>query len=231
MFRRDVEPRLSSLDARVRDACAERDRVSSALAAARALLGDVERTHAAAIRDVEAVASEIVLGPGARALPSNDAAIGELGPWLERLSTAAASGHTRASEIGLGRFKQAAEKLLERDLRASTRVSALRAKRDELVGRAEARTAQLTALVRRGAPVDPSAPELSRSALSVVHTRPLALADATLAVEAFERVFRSELAARRHERSTRTFGLAPCSASCPHAAATSSPRLRLTKQV
>lgn len=186
-FRTNVEARLHALATRLRDVVSARERVASAHAAARALLVAVERAHEEARRDVDAVASEIVLGPGARALVADEAAVRDLAPWLERLAAAAAAGHAGSAEIGLARFWEAGGQLLARDRSASARVAALRAKRDELLGRAEARSAQLAALAARGASLDPSARDLARQALALLRTRPVALGEAASAVEALER--------------------------------------------
>lgn len=179
-------PGLAAIRARLADADAAARRVASALDDARALGKALREIHARAVAAFAAASRAIEDAAGSLVTPLDDAQLGGLDAWLEKLTTTAAAHRVAAAEVGLARFRETVLGYLAHDRRAIEDADAAVSARAELQGRLEARRAQAVALTAR-AGVDPAPLEArARDADLLVRAHPLPLARARRAVEAYE---------------------------------------------
>jgi hypothetical protein len=182
---RVLAPVLEGIRARIASARSTRDHAAARLAEAKTLL---ERWRAQR-PDAEQAVIDLPLqfaGVAPRSL-CDATAITDHALWIDRLSSAVVEGHFHSAEVGLDRWFQSIAEPLAGDDAAVNTLRSLTARRDELSGRLSARRAQANALARKGARVDSEALAAADSAASLLSERPTRLADATSALEAFER--------------------------------------------
>jgi hypothetical protein len=190
----DVEsrlaPRIAAVSARLAELAALRDRVAAAAAQARAMLAELRATHARALLAVARLPREVhgAIAPGA---PSDSGRIDGLAPWLEKIEEAGRAGRWAAAEIGLGKWREAAQVQLANDSKIAQALDHVLGRRDELVGRLSARRAQAAALAARGVVLGADAEKAARDASQLLAERPTRLARATEAVERYERLVRA----------------------------------------
>lgn len=179
-------PGLVAIRARLAAEGAAARRVASALDDARALGKELREIHGRAVAAFAAASRAIEDAAGSLVTPLDDAQLGGLDAWLEKLTTTAAARRVAAAEVGLARFRETVLGYLDHDHRAIADADAAVSARAELQGRLEARRAQAFALTAR-AGVDPAPLEArARDAELLVRARPLPLARARRAVEAYE---------------------------------------------
>jgi chaperonin cofactor prefoldin len=177
-------PRMEGVRRRLEGLVAERQRVTAALAAADAALRELAQVHAAALA-VPARASAEFTAEGLPPCVAEDLIVG-LQEWRAKLGTTAGAGRWHAADVGLARWQETARSYIAADTAAAHAYDALAAKRVELEGRLSARRAQLQAFVARGAAVDPKLEGRGRDAAALLKQRPMNLASATAAVDAFD---------------------------------------------
>jgi hypothetical protein len=179
-------PGLAAIRARLVALDAAAHRVAAALDHARALCHSLREIHARAVAAFAVASRAIEDAATSLAAPLDDAQLGGLDPWLEKLTTTAAAHRFAAAEVGLARFRETALGYLAHEERAIADADAAASARAELQGRLEARRAQARALTAR-AGVDPGPLEArARDAELLVRAQPLPLARARRAVEAYE---------------------------------------------
>lgn len=179
-------PGLAAIRARLAAEGAAAQRLASGLDQARALGKALREIHARAVAAFAAASPAIEDAAGSLVTPLDDAQLGGLDAWLEKLTTTAAAHRVAAAEVGLARFRETIEGYLAHDRRAIDDANAAIGARAELQGRLEARRAQAGALTTR-AGVDPAPLEArARDAELLVRALPLPLARARRAVEAYE---------------------------------------------
>lgn len=145
-----IAPRVATIRARVEAQRALYDRVDVALAGAggaRVALREADERARALWARLERELRE----PPARARPKPEEELAGLEAWLAKLRSTVTAGKLTAAEVGLARFREAADAALS-ELREGARLGekAL-AIRDELRGRVSARSAQIAAMRARGA--------------------------------------------------------------------------------
>jgi hypothetical protein len=177
-------PRVDGIRRRLEGLVAEKQRVVTALASADAALRQLVQAHAAAL----AVPAKVRAEFGAAALPApvTEDLIAGLEEWRGKLEATARAGRWHAADVGLARWQETAQAYMATDTAAARAFDGLVARRIELEGRLSARRAQLQAFVARGAAVDPKLGDRGREALAFLKQRPMDLARATAAVDAFE---------------------------------------------
>ncbi|MFO0660081.1 MAG: hypothetical protein U0165_09665 [Polyangiaceae bacterium] len=181
---RTLTPVIESVQVRLDNARAIRERVTSRLNEAQSLLQRWRDQRA----DVESAQQTLPLefvGVGERPI-SESSSITDHALWLERLSAAVQSGHFQSADVGLERWFQSASAVVALDDSVLNSFRSLMARRDELLGRLSARRAQAEALRRRGAVLDEGARLSADRAAQLLSRRPTMLADATDALESFE---------------------------------------------
>jgi hypothetical protein len=188
----ELGPRLGALTTRLSEEAALRRKVEEGLLRAAKLRGELRVAHLAALEAVERFPLEV---EGARAPgpPVEDALVLGLDPWLDRISESAHSGRWRAADVGLARWREAAESYLQKDDAIAKALTALVARRDELKGRLAARRAQAATFAARGVPLDPNAEAVGREAEGLLLMRPTPLAKASELVQRYEVAVRRSL--------------------------------------
>jgi hypothetical protein len=189
----DVEarllPRVEAVTARLGGLAALRDRVADGLARARATIDELRGTHARALDAVKRLPLEIH-GAIASGVPVDDGLVEGLSPWLDKIEDAARAGRWPTADVGLGRWREAAEAYLTSDGRIVDAFDKVIGRREELAGRLSARRAQASALAARGVVLEATAEHAARDAEQVLAERPTPLARATELVEKYERLVR-----------------------------------------
>jgi hypothetical protein len=178
-------PRVDALAARLGEVAAQRDRIRSGLARARALCEELGQVHAAAQLAVVRMPAEIA-GARAAGAPTDGAHVEGLAPWLSKIEQAAVAGRWHSAEVGLARWLHAADGYLANDGKIARALAAVIARREELAGRLSARRAQAGALAGRGAGVPSEAESIAREAEALLGQRPTPLARAAELVERYE---------------------------------------------
>lgn len=188
-----LAPRLTELRHRLDALGGLRDRVAAELARARKLRERLGELHATAKRHAAHAADDV---EEARDLPApvEDELLEGLDPWLATLEGTARAGRWQPASVGLARWFEAAQEYLVTDRAVDDRVSALVARRAELLGRLSARRAQARALWERGVGVDTAIERTAADAEVMLKTRPTPLTRAAALVEAYEAAV---IAARR----------------------------------
>jgi hypothetical protein len=118
--------------------------------------------------------------------PVDEALLEGLDLWRAKIEGTARAGRWSSAEVGLERWVETCRGYVDTERAALAGLASLADRKAELAGRLSARRAQLAALRQRGAHVDPSVGDLDRAAEAALGRKPLALADATARVEAFE---------------------------------------------
>jgi hypothetical protein len=190
-----LTPRLSVLSARLAEEATLRQKVQDGLAQAAKLSRELEAVHRAAAEAVRRIPLEVE-GAHAPGAPLDDGLVRGLGPWLDRIAEAARAQRWRPAEVGLARWREAAEGYLKSDGEIAKALTALLARRDELKGRLAARRAQASSFADRAAhaggaaPVDTQAEALAREAEDLLARRPTPLARASDLVERYDQAVR-----------------------------------------
>lgn len=185
-----LAPGIDAVTARLGELGAVRDRAHDGLARARQLLDAVRKAHADA-RDAAVRMPREVDGASAPGTPTDDGLIDGLGPWLAKIEAAAVAGRWQTAEVGLARWREAAQGYLDQDGKLARALAAVVGRRDELVGRLSARRAQAQALAARGGAVDPAAESAAREAEALLALRPTPLGKALALVERYEKLVRT----------------------------------------
>jgi hypothetical protein len=180
-------PGIDGVTARLGALAALRDRVHGGVASARELHESVREAHAGAHAAVERMPHEVdgALAPG---VPTDEGLIEGLGPWLAKIEAAAAAGRWQTAEVGLARWREAAQAHVDHDGKLARALAGVVARRDELLGRLSARRAQAVALAARGIQVDPAAEDTAREAEALLGLRPTPLGKAKALVEQYEKL-------------------------------------------
>jgi hypothetical protein len=188
--------RLSALSARLAEEAALRRKVQDAMAGATKLLRELQAVHRAAADAIQRIPLEV---EGARPPGPllDDAAIHGLSPWLDKIAEAVQGQRWRAADVGLARWREAAEGYLHTDGAIAKALKALLARRDELKGRLAARRAQASAFAAKGRLLDPETEALAREADALLAQRPTPLARASEIVERYEELVRARAAQGR----------------------------------
>ena len=184
---RGIQPRLAALRARLDAALAARGRVHAALDHARALYQQLGEAHARAVRLVDEARRELE-GPSVERLPSPlaEGIVLGLEGWLHKLEGTVAARRWAPAEIGLTRWREAANEQRTAEASTGAQAEALLGRRGELTGRLSARRAQAAALAARGKALDPAAEARAREAEALLRRRPVPLDEAARAVEEYE---------------------------------------------
>jgi hypothetical protein len=187
-FEGAVFPRVQALAHRFDAMEAARDRAHAANARATKMRAELERAYQAARRELDTATVKYVVAK--RALPSLVARelVDGLDAWSAKLKDTMAANRWSAAEIGLTRWIEAAGGYLASTEEVCRATHALDEKKAELAGRLSARRAQAKSLATRGASIDPALDDRARDVESLLAKTPLALADAELAVDAYESV-------------------------------------------
>lgn len=177
--------RLAQRVAAVRDGLTandrEREQLRVALLDARGLLGRVSAVAAEATAAVaERVQKVDVDTPAAPAT----ADVAALGPWLDRLTAVRDRGRHGAARIGLGRWTEAAARLLKRAEEARDAARAAVDRRRDLRGLLGALRAKAAAL---GRAEEPALVAMARHAEDLLRRRPTPLATAERVVTEYQR--------------------------------------------
>jgi hypothetical protein len=185
--------RLSALSARLAEEAATRLRVEDAMAGATKLLQELQAVHRAAAEAIGRIPLEVE-GASSPGPLLDDAAILGLIPWLDKIAEAVQGERWRAADVGLARWREAANGYLQTDGAIAKALKALLARRDELKGRLAARRAQAAAFAAKegkGGPLDPQTEALAREAEDLLSRRPTPLARASEIVERYEELVRA----------------------------------------
>ncbi len=179
-------PGLVALRARLDAEAAAAERVAATLDRARAQRVALGALHARAVASFAAASRAIDDEAGTLARPLDEGQLGGLDAWLDKLTATVVAHRITAAEVGLARFGETVEGYAEHDQRAADQADAAIGARAELEGRLAARRAQAAALAAR-AGVDPAPIEArARDAERLLRARPIPLARARRAVEAYE---------------------------------------------
>ncbi len=170
---------------RLAEEAALRQKVVEGMARAAKLAEELQAVHGAAAEAVRRIPLEVE-GAQAPSAPLDDALILGLAPWLEKIGEAVRGQRWRAADVGLARWREAAEGYLQSDAAIARALTALLARRDELKGRLAARRAQASSFAAKGAHVDPQIEALGREADDLLSRRPTPLARASDLVERFD---------------------------------------------
>lgn len=177
-------PRMAGVRQRIEGLVASKNRVLAGLAGAQQALHEHARAHAAALLVPDKVRGEFGVTP----IPAcvGDELIAGLEDWRAKIEATARAGRWHAADVGLARWQETLTSYVAADAAVMRAYDSLVAKRVELSGRLSARRAQLQALVARGAAADPTLTQRGRDAESWLSQRPMNVARATAAVDAFE---------------------------------------------
>jgi hypothetical protein len=186
----NLGPRIAAVTGRLAELAAQRDRVTDGVARGRARLEELRAAHAEARRAAERLPLEVE-GARAPAAPASDALIEGLAPWLDKIEATAGAGRWSSAEVGLTRWREAADAYLATDGAITGALAAVLAKRDELAGRLAARRAQAASLAARGVALDAAAEHAARDADKLLAKRPTPLARAVELVDRYEAAVRS----------------------------------------
>jgi hypothetical protein len=184
-----LAPRIDALTGRLDGLAALRARVQGGLASAHELHDAVREAHAGAMRAVDRMPAEVE-GASAPGTPTDAGLVEGLAPWLRKIDEASLAGRWQAAEVGLARWRDAAQGYVDHDSKIARALVAVVARREELSGRLSARRAQASALAARGAFIDPSAEPAAREAEALLATRPTPLGRAKQLVERYEALVR-----------------------------------------
>jgi hypothetical protein len=186
---REIAPRLAALRARLEAERAARSRVQAGIVEAHDLRRRLAEGHERAARLGDEARREIAGAAVARLTPVVDGTlVSGLDEWLGKIEGTVSARRWSPAEVGLQRWRAAAEQYLAADAAAAAEAEALLGRRGELAGRLSARRAQAAALAARGMAIDPGSEARAREAESWLRQRPLPLEEATRAVEQYEAV-------------------------------------------
>lgn len=182
-----IKPRLVALRVRLDAELTTRARVHAALDHARALYQQLGEAHARAVQRV-GEARRALTGPSVIQLPEpvEEGVVLGLEGWLHKLEGTVAARRWAPAEIGLTRWREAADQQRTTESSTGARAEALLGQRGELAGRLSARRAQASALAARGKALDPAAEARARDAEALLRKLPLPLDEAARAVEEYE---------------------------------------------
>jgi hypothetical protein len=182
-----IKPHLVALRVRLDAARAARARVHAMLDDARALYQQLGEAHARAVRLVDEARRELE-GPSVQRLPGplDEPMVLGLAEWLHKLEGTVAARRWTAAEIGLTRWREAADQQRTSEASTGAQAETLLAKRGELGGRLSARRAQAAALAARGKPLEPAAEARAHEADALLRRRPAPIDEAARAVEEYE---------------------------------------------
>jgi hypothetical protein len=183
-------PRIAAVTGRLDGLAALRARVQGGLASARELHDAVREAHAGAQRAVDQMPAEVE-GASAPGVPTDAGLVEGLAPWLQKIEEASLAGRWPAAEVGLARWREAAQGYLAHDAKIARALAAVVARRDELSGRLSARRAQASALAARGATLNPAAEAAAQDAEALLARRPTPLGKAKELVERYETLVRT----------------------------------------
>jgi hypothetical protein len=188
--KRELTPMLEAARARVNALAADRDRMRASLADATRLIAAIRQAQLKGAETLRLYNQQIA-STGTMSAPLSETAPGELLAWLNTLEATFNGGMMRPTEVGLTRWKAAADaallaaQTLLRD--AGDPVEALA----ELRGRFAAQRSR--AQSSAGAASDPTFLKLETITAALLDVEPVDLSRATAAVEAYERRLRERV--------------------------------------
>jgi hypothetical protein len=179
-----LSQRVATVRERLAEAAREREQLRAAVTDARALLERVTTTADEAAR-LGAERAQKVEVESPVALPyAAELVLAALGPWLDRLNAVREAGRSGAARIGLGRWTEAAARLLRQAEEARDAARAALDRRRDLRGLLGALRAKAAALGRAEEPVLGA---LARQAEELLRRRPSPLAAAERVVAEYQR--------------------------------------------
>jgi hypothetical protein len=178
-----LSQRVATVRGRLAEDAREREQLRAAVADARALLERVTTTADEAARAVAERAQKVEVDSSAGAPPGAEEVVA-LGPWLGRLNAVREAGRSGAARIGLGRWTEAAGRLLRQAEEARDAARAALDRRRDLRGLLGALRAKAAAL---GRAEDPALAALAREAEELLRRRPAPLAAAERVVAEYQR--------------------------------------------
>ena len=179
-----MKPALAALGVRIEHALEGRRRVLATLGEARDQRRRLGEAHERGLRLAGEARREI----SGASLPAalDEALLSGLDEWLHKLEGTVEARRWSPAEIGLARFRAAAEGYQASCVALAAAAEALLSQRGELAGRLSARRAQAAALNARGLTLDPAFEARAREAEALLRQRPVPLDEATRAVEQYE---------------------------------------------
>ncbi len=178
-------PRIVGLQAKLGAERAARDRALAALQGSKALRAQLDDVHRRAVaRAGEARAAAASSAPAKP--PVSDDQIAGLDAWLTKIEATIASARWSSAEVGLSRWRAAAEEYLAADEQALAHAAAIEGQVDELRGRLRARRAQAHALAQKGRALGAGAEALATEAEALLDVRPARIDEARARIERYE---------------------------------------------
>jgi hypothetical protein len=178
-----LSQRVATVRGRLAEDAREREQLRTAVADARALLERVKATADEAARAMVEQSQKVEMDSPAVAPPGAEE-VAALGPWLDRLNAVREAGRFGAARIGLGRWTEAAGRLLRQAEESRDAARAALDRRRDLRGLLGALRAKAAAL---GRAEEAALGAIARQAEELLRRRPTPLAAAGRVVAEYQR--------------------------------------------